>query len=322
MVANTRLAVPAVMVVFLCSGVHGAPAVRSVRVVTEDTIHIKPCQPVYAALELDLVDVVNRQDVWKVPSSLAENVNLDGRSFPARMSDANSIALFEVDRGTITGSPGQPMSARVLVILYWNAEDGSYVFEEPGAHVVHFNPEGVLTIIVEQPAQREQDAIDELKAMGMDFAMFVLGSGRSDTSRTLPRMEAFREKYYGTPYAGLLSIPIGEMKLLELSEQYAKRNAHDAQAIVRERAGMMRKYFEPHCRGSIRSPSEAKAAYMLAGGLLNQVTDDPEGTTGQVEALRAEATDLLKNVAASPLSTQYRSEAASKLHALGREGDR
>lgn len=296
----------------LCTEVRASPAVRSARVVSTSPLHIKPYQPAFISLEVVMDGWTGEKLPVLTPEQVEQEVVINGESYPR--FNSNPVALFELDRDTIERISRETIRFRVVTMLFFNARDRDYIFGKPGKYNIQFCGGASVSVIVEAPTPVEEAFIQEIEHEEREFVAVVLEGGSRPTMAMLPRLEAILKKYRETAYAETLSILVGENKLRGVVEEYRSRDSSDMAGLARERVAVMREYLEPYSH-SISSPNQAKAVYMLAQGLLDQVKHDAD-TVADAGTRKEQATELLKRVAESPFSFQQRGEAKSKLEEL------
>jgi hypothetical protein len=160
--------------------------------------------------------------------------------------------------------------------------------------------------------------ISEMRNLGLEFAMFLIDPGDNRLAKLFaPRAEEMLEKYSDTAYAKHLSVALGMVRLRLVRHEAHRRPDFDPKSLAQEQVIAAKKYFEPYCKGEIKSLHQAGAAYELAAKVLNRLRYEPEDASEESAAARREAKMLLEKVKNSPYSLDYAVKAAAELRELG-----
>lgn len=286
--------------------------ILSVRVASETTVHIKPCEPVFVILDVTIGSSRDEGAMREAPPELALRVVVNDRTYGSRMTGVNAVASFLLNRSSVKTIDDSLKSFQVVAIMYWNAEDEDYVFNSPGLYHVEFHREAEFDVIVEQPSREEQKIVAQIQGLGVAFALFALDPTDYNRGKAVsPRVEQMLEEYPDTAYTRYLSIPLGIYKFY----RERPKSGPDRERYLAERR-KVKKYFEPHSQGEIKSILEAGAAYHLAMVELEESRAGPDDRGPESEATRRHAIGLLEKVKNSPYSVGFRSKAEHKLGEL------
>lgn len=291
--------------------------IQSVRVSSEGTVHVKPCEPAFVVLDVTVDACVDGSTIGNVVAELADHVVVNDKHYrnEFRRSPLNPVAWFLLNEQLVTPPNHGKRLCQIGAMLYWNMEDDEYLFLKPGLYEVRFYPHGAVDILVENPNEQERAMISEMQKLGVEFALGVMNPGDNQAKTLAPRVEQMLVQYPDTAYTGRLRIFLGTVKLAELRSGPGV-NVDD---FLRERVSLARKYFEPYCQGEIDSLFEAAAAYELAQKELDYVQRSPDLGSQQIADVRRKAKDLLEKVKNSPYSLDFGPRAASKLRELNRD---
>ena len=299
----------------LCSIAFGDSPIRSVRLASDTTVRIKPCEPVWVLLDVT-VDSAYSQTITHVPRQLERAVEIHDRGTGGRLYDSaqDPLAVFFVNASSVKNVSDKVKSFQAVVLLYWNVQNESYLFNAPGLYEVQFAPAVHVEVIVERPGKEEQELLEQMQSIGLEYAMFVMNADDHRARTFITQADKMLQKYRDTVYAKYLSISLGIAKLPLMRREAYRKGNFDAKNFASESVAFARKYFEPHCQGVIKSPYEAAAAYYLGQQVLNEARCEPEGE--ESAARLREARTFLENAKASPYSLDYGVKAAAMLQEL------
>ncbi|MGB2984439.1 MAG: hypothetical protein WBE26_01035 [Phycisphaerae bacterium] len=290
----------------------GDSPILSVSVASETTVRIKPCEPVFVILDVTAGSSRDQETMREPPPELARHVLVNDRSYGARMTGVNAVAFFLLNKSSVKTIDDDIKSFQVVAIMYWNAEDEDYLFNSPGLYHVEFHPEARVDVIVEQPTREEQRIVAQMEDLGVVFALFVLDPTDYNRGKAVsPRVEQMLEEHPDTAYTRYLSIPLGIYKFYK---ERPKPGPDRERYLVERRK--VKKYFEPYCKGEIKSLLEAGAAYHLAMIELEESRAGPHGRSPEAETTRRHAIALLEKVKNSPYAVDLRSKAEYELREL------
>ena len=121
--------------VIVSGNVSDDSVIRSVRLASASTVHIKPCEPVFVVLEATVDASVDERHIARVGKDLSASVTVNGREHvnEFRSTVFNPVAGFIPDKRSLSEESESAKSCRVLVVLHWNGDDKRFLFSEPGA---------------------------------------------------------------------------------------------------------------------------------------------------------------------------------------------
>lgn len=297
----------------------GESSVRSVRVVSESPIHVKPCEPVFVLLEVTAPASADRRAIRRIPQELAAHVAVDKRDYDVEfnITGLNPVAAFYVDRWRITDVDDQTKSCPVVAMLFWNYLNATCVFAEAGTHRVEFLSEVYVDVVVEPPTKDEQEVVAEIHRLGLEFVAFV--ADLQDFKRAepvMPDVERLLERHPDSVHAGFLSICLGIAKLPAVRHECFGSPEVDATACAEKQVAHAKRYFEPYCQGKIKSVFGAMARYHLGIHVLNRLRHEQDPAREEFTDMRRQAIALLESVKDSPYSLEYASKASTALREM------
>jgi hypothetical protein len=208
-------------------------------------------------------------------------------------------------------------AADVVVLLYWNAEDEDFLFTTPGEYDVQFGEWTSATVVVDNPTEKEQHVIAQMRDVALALAMFVMSPEDNRAVQLLPRVQPILESDPQGVYAKYLSISCGRVMLRHIGYDASGKQLLDWRRRIEEKAKCARQYLEPWCTGEIGSIFEAGGVYALARVRSEQLRLARESENqSEAESMRREAETLLRKLLASPYCLERAPKAASLLKGL------
>lgn len=168
--------------------------IRSVELVSGLAVRIKPCMPVFAALQVTVDSEPGRSRIRNVPLALRRQVTINGKPYTMQFN-ANPIAMYMLDKSSITQVATDSRSFHVVVIMFWNSEEQTYVFSQPGTYDVELYPDVAIRVVVEQPTQPEEELLGVLHKLGSKFVVRMLNPSDKRARVFAPEVERLLLKY-------------------------------------------------------------------------------------------------------------------------------
>ncbi len=294
---------------------HGESMIRSVRISSPQTVHIKPCQPAFVVLDVEIESHSDHVGLESVLTKLFSRILINEREYLLSFN-ANPVVMTSLNRSSVMREDSGASVVQVVAMLYWNTEDRQYVFGAPGAYSVELYPGAKVDVVVEQPTDHERELLAMIRELGVEFAIGILNPTDNRARQLAPRVERMLQRHPDTAYTARLSVFLGTVKLAALRGGPGV----DIDDLLRERVAVARRYYEPYCGGEVRSQSEANAAYTLALVELDLLKRQQDKPSSEAASIRRKAKGLLERVEQSPYSLDYGPRAASALKTWGISG--
>lgn len=304
-----------VMTLALCARLHAAVVIRSIDILSDSVLAIKPCQPASVALAVVVDGLYGQDDSDDVAAELSREVMVNDRVFVSRFRGVNQAAFFEIDRSSIKPKPNGTTQINAVVLFQWNLADEEFLFEHPGQYQIKLVAGTQIRVDVLDPTAVEREIIKEIKQMGMEFSLGFTNPG--DIQRTvslLPRLNRILEKWPDTAYTPLIAPYVGLGKLNQLAGHIADGDNADLGEYLAQRVDIGKRYIVPYMT-SIHSPIDATAAFVAANDFVDQARRKGQRTPEAVES-QTQAKELLTKIAKSPFAGHLRESVSKRLEKL------
>ena len=168
-----------ILSLMLSSATLAEPAIRSVEVVSDDPIRIRPCEPLFLLLTIEAEVSAELNIPRQVQQVLTRNIVVRNEASNAPLYDGaeHPGATLFLNEGSVEITRRGTTRFDIIAVFYWNSQDNVCLFDTPGRLRILFGRHAKVGILVQEPTDQERIVIRQMQEQGADLATFIMGFG-------------------------------------------------------------------------------------------------------------------------------------------------